>query len=97
MSILNNEQIVKYREQGEIVIEPFNPKNLKTSSYDVRLGEWYFREQKFNKSIDNFDVNSNIYNMYDEEMVKKVWGDPLKALPYSYYKEQGIVLKNVLW
>jgi dCTP deaminase len=95
MSVLNNEQIINYREQGEIIIEPFDPLNVNSSSYDVRLGEWYFREQKANISADNIDPNANVYNMYDEDHVKKVWGEPQKALPYSYYKEQGLNLKNI--
>lgn len=95
MSVLNNEQIIKYRDEGEIIIEPFNPKNLKTSSYDVRLGEYYFREQKIDDSIEKTNINYGVYNMYSEKMVKKVWGEPQKALPYSFYKEQGLVLENV--
>ena len=42
----------------------FDRKNLATSSYDVRLGEWYFREQR-----QNFDV----YNPYDKSQTDKVW------------------------
>ena len=54
-------------KDGSIVIEPFNRKNLATSSYDVTLGEWFFREQppKYNHSL---------YNVWSEEHVRHVWG-----------------------
>lgn len=92
MSVLNNEQIMKYRDSGDLVIEPFNPKNLKTSSYDVRLGKYFYREQK---PPSTGNPNDDIYNMYSEEMVKKVWGPPEEAIPYSFYKKQGIILENI--
>lgn len=88
-SVLSNKAIRKFRDEGEIIIEPFNEKNLNTSSYDVTLGEWFFREQQRDQ------WESHIYNMYSEENVKRVWGEPQKALPYKYYKEKGIFLENI--
>ena len=89
-SILSSKAITRYMEDGEIVIHPFNPHNLNTSSYDVTLGKYYFREQN-NKD----EYVSNIYNIYSEEHVKRVWGNPLEAKPYSYYKKQGVHLENI--
>lgn len=71
-SLLNNKQILEYRNKGEIVIEPFDIKQLNTASYDVTLGEYYFRE---NENLDEWGVNNNIYNIYSEEHVKRVWGN----------------------
>ena len=68
---LSDKRILEEIKKGNLVIEPFNRKNLATSSYDVRLGEWYFREQR-----QNFDV----YNPYDKNQTDKVWGTkPQKA------------------
>jgi dCTP deaminase len=68
---LSDKDILKHRKLGNIIIEPFSHDNLATSSYDVRLGEWYFREQR-----QNFDV----YNPYDKDQTDKVWGtEPHKA------------------
>lgn len=89
-SILSNKAVLRYIDAGEIIIYPFDPTNLNTSSYDVTLGEYYFREQN-NKD----EFISNIYNIYSEEHVKRVWGEVLKAKPYSYYKNQGVILENV--
>lgn len=85
-STLSDQAILRYLSDGEIVIYPFNEKNLGTSSYDVTLGNCYFREQ---------DVDSSIYNIYSKEMVNKVWGSPQYAKKYSYYNEQGIILDNI--
>lgn len=43
---LSDKTILEQLERGDIVIEPFKRENLATSSYDVSLGEMYFREQK---------------------------------------------------
>lgn len=53
---------------GDIVITPFNRKNLATSSYDVTLGEMYFREQP------NKKYHHNIYNIYNKNHTDHVWG-----------------------
>src|SRR3990172_12833345 len=89
-SLLSGSAIKRYRESGKIIIEPFNKLNLKPNSYDVTLGEMYFRENSLSEEWEN-----NIYNIYSEEQVKKVWGDPKKALPYSYYKKKGVYLENI--
>jgi len=43
-SCLSEKAVLHHIEQGNIVIEPFNPKNLGTCSYDVSLGEYYCTE-----------------------------------------------------
>jgi len=63
-------------KNGSVVIEPFDRKNLATSSYDVTLGEWYFREQptKYNHSL---------YNIWSKAHMEHVWGadTPQRAIP----------------
>lgn len=72
---LSDKTILEQLERGDIVIEPFKRENLATSSYDVSLGETYFREQK----PKNF---SNVYNIYNQAHTEKVWGtEPLRAEP----------------
>jgi deoxycytidine triphosphate deaminase len=58
--------------KGNIIITPFNDKNLSTSSYDVCLGENFYREQEPK-------LKSNIFNIYNPEHVKRVWGEPQTA------------------
>lgn len=88
-SVLGNKAIRKFLKEGEIIIYPFNEKNLNTSSYDVTLGNWFFREQ----NRDQWE--SHIYNMYSEENVQRIWGKPQEAKPYKFYKEKGIFLENI--
>lgn len=88
-SVLGNKAIRKFLQEGEIIIYPFNEKNLNTSSYDVTLGNWFFREQ----NRDQWE--SHIYNMYSEKNVQRIWGKPQEAKPYKFYKEKGIFLENI--
>jgi len=64
---LSNKTILETMHSGNIVIDPFNPKNLATSSYDVTLGKYYFREQRSRKFL-------GIYNIYNKKHTDAVWG-----------------------
>ena len=88
-SYLSDKAILEFKDKGEIIIEPFNIKNLNTGSYDVTLGENYFREQPPSLCC------NNLYNMYSKTDTDRVWGEPLQALSYEYYKSQGIFLENI--
>lgn len=89
-SVLSDKTIKNYLEQGEVIIHPFNPNYLNTSSYDVTLGEWFYREQTIQD-----EWVGNIFNIHSEEHVNRVWGKPQQAQPYSYYQEHGIYLENI--
>lgn len=73
---LSDKKILEHMKNGSVVIEPFVRKNLSTSSYDVTLGEWYFREQptKYNHSL---------YNIWSQAHMEHVWGagKPERAIP----------------
>ena len=69
---LSDKTILKEKKQGNIVIQPFTKENLNTSSYDVTLGEYYYREQPSK-------YGHNIYNIYQKSHTEHVWGEPLKA------------------
>lgn len=64
---LSDRRILEEMKKGDIVISPFERENLATSSYDVTLGEWFFREQptKYNHSL---------YNIWSKEHMEHVWG-----------------------
>ncbi len=40
--LLSDKKIMEQMERGNIVIEPFEPRQLGTNSYDVRLGPYYY-------------------------------------------------------
>lgn len=56
-----------------IIIEPFIRRQLKTCSYDVRLGENYFRRH------DAVETGDHIFNPYDEAAVRRHYGSPIQA------------------
>jgi dCTP deaminase len=64
---LSDKRILEEMKKGDIVIHPFDQGQLATSSYDVTLGEWFFREQptKYNHSL---------YNIWSQEHMEHVWG-----------------------
>lgn len=64
---LGDAAITEAMKKGNIIIHPFKAENLKTSSYDVSLGSYYFREQR----PDNY---VHLYNIYNKEHVDRVWG-----------------------
>lgn len=64
---MSDQRILNAIDDDLVVIEPFDERSLATSSYDVRLGQFFYREQE--PELDN-----SIFNIYDQEQVKKVWG-----------------------
>lgn len=66
-SFLSDKAIVRERDAGNILIEPFMQDNLGTGSYDVTLGRYFYRE---NRSADGI----SFYNPYSQADVARVWG-----------------------
>ena len=62
---LSNKKIVEEMKKGDVVISPFSIDNLSTSSYDVTLGKFYYRER---------DTHNKVYNPYSKDEVEKIWG-----------------------
>lgn len=73
MVLSNTDILLHLHHTGKVVIDPFEPKNLSTSSYDVSLGEWYFEETK--------GYDRQIYNPWSEKETRRVWGEAKKAIP----------------
>lgn len=70
---LSDKKILEEMKAGSVIIEPFDRKNLATSSYDVTLGEYFFLEQE----PPHFE---KVYNIYNRQHVERVWGTkPHKA------------------
>jgi len=87
--LLSRDAILKHFKNGSIVIEPFDERKLKTTSYDVSLGEWYWREK-------NPSGRASIHNLYDDESTKKVWSGPFRAeLSKNVQESLGFELKNI--
>ena len=79
---LSDKRILEHMKAGTIVIEPFTRANLATSSYDLTLGEWYFREQPP-------EGHKKVFNLYSKRDTESVWGTkPLRA------QRADVALKN---
>jgi dCTP deaminase len=86
---LSDREILEMRNRGLAVIEPFNSTDLGINSYDVRLGEWFYREQ-------GSGLQHPIDNIYDERYVKRTWGSPELAQPYAEHIKQGRMPPNMV-
>ncbi len=67
--LLSDSRILEELEKGNIVIEPFDPRQLGTNSYDVRLGSWYFEPNRNMLAVD--------FTKPDD--VRAFWGEPIYA------------------
>ncbi len=87
--LLSKDQILKHFKRGTIIIEPFNQKQLKTTSYDVTLGEWFWREK-------HPSGRATIHNVYDRNSTDNVWGGPFRAEGVGVIgKRLGQEFKNI--
>lgn len=67
MSVLSKPQVLKHIKEGNIVISPFNLQNVANSSYDVRLGRYFYRQKEIKRSqVLNPFYEKSIRRMYDE-------------------------------
>ena len=67
--LLSDKRILEEKDRGNIVIDPFDARQLGTNSYDCRLGEWYFQPTKFMEVVD----------FTDQEQARSFWGEPIRA------------------
>ena len=72
--VLSSTEILTELDSGNIVIEPFNRINLSNCSYDVTLGEYYFRHTP------NPHDPLLIYVPWNPDHVRRYWGEPQTAL-----------------
>ncbi len=87
--LLSRDAIVDHLKKGTIVIDPFLDRNLKTTSYDVTLGEWFWRENQP-------AGRTTVHNTYDEDSTKFIWTGPHQAEKSSAVEKRlGIQLKNI--
>lgn len=79
--VLSNLEIIQCMEKGTVIIDPFVSDSLSTSSYDVRLGKYYYREQAPSRTSSRFSAFPHIFNIYSKRHTERVWGDYLEAKP----------------
>ena len=67
--LLSDKRILEEMDKGNVIIEPFERRQLGTNSYDVRLGQWYFLPNH----------NMVTVSFFDAEQSRNFWGDPQQA------------------
>lgn len=72
-SVLSKDRILKAREEGWVIIEPYTQDRLNTSSYDVSPGQWFYTAHAAH-------MGRRIFNPYNPEHVNRRWRGPFRAL-----------------
>lgn len=73
MGVLSNTEIVDGVASGNIVIYPYNEKHVNGSSYDVLLGEYFYKSGNEEPDM--------LYNPYAEANVSTHFGEVMRAKP----------------
>ena len=66
--VLSDKNILHEKEKGNVIIDSFNEHNLSNCSYDVTLGENYYKPNSV-----------RAVNPFSKKLVKEYWGKPLVA------------------
>ncbi len=83
--VLSDKKILEAKEKGHIIISPYDERNLSTSSYDVTLGEFYYKPTT--------RLQDKVYNIYNEEQTKTFWGEVRKAEYAASVMDETIGIK----
>lgn len=78
--MLGNAEILAAIKSGQVVCDPFDPDLLKSNSYDLRLGGWFFSGERVGHRVD--------FSPYDEDSVKNYYRGPLQAITHEQWCEE---------
>ncbi len=87
MSVLSKPEILKHYKNGLIIIEPFNRGNLNSTSYDVRLGEYFYRQNQMERT--------EILNPFSKDSINKIYSKLEKAIEVRKIKSQLNAFENL--
>lgn len=77
-SVLSDEEIRRAVSKGQVVISPYNEERVKTSSYDVSLGEYYWTTRPPHPG-------SRLFNPHNPDHIKRLWQGPYRAKTIREY------------
>ncbi len=87
--LLSRDAIREHLTKGTVIIDPFDERDLKTTSYDVTLGEHFWREA-------HPAGRATVHNLYDSESTKKIWSGPFQAETAKDIEDRlGVKLTNL--
>lgn len=78
--VFSDKEIKEAVKTGHIVIHPLIEDNIKGSSVDVTLGEWFY----VTEGSENYDY----YNPFDEQDVHRYFRGPLRAVAHGQWCEK---------
>lgn len=78
--VMGDTEIRSSLEKGQIIIDPYDDDLLQTSSYDVRLGEYFYVAEQVGHRVD--------FSPYDEEQVRQYYKGPLQAITSEQWCEE---------
>ena len=78
--VMGDSEIRQCMEAGQVIIDPFDPDLLKSSSYDVRLGGWFYLAERVGHRVD--------FSPYDEGEVRGYYQGPLKAVSHVQWCDE---------
>lgn len=78
MGVYSNTEILADIESGNIIISPFNPAHVNGSSYDVLLGEFFYKSGN--------EQPNQLYNPYARHDVEAHFGEVLQAQPLNEHR-----------
>lgn len=84
MGVYSNTQILHDIESGNITIDPFTPSHVNGSSYDVLLGEYFYKSGN--------EEPNKLYNPYSEHDVLAHFGEVMRAQPL---REHSQIIKKL--
>ena len=73
MGVLSKPEILKHYKSGNIVIDPFNKDSLGNASYDVRLGQYFYRQKNL--------THTELLNPFSKESLEKMYEKCEEAVP----------------
>jgi deoxycytidine triphosphate deaminase len=83
--VYSDKQIKEALKTGHIVIFPLVEENIRGSSVDVTLGEWFYATEGMEKR--------DFYNPFDDNDVQRYFRGPLRAVPHQEWcKKNGRTL-----
>ena len=92
--MLSGAAILDAHKKGQIVIQPFNKENVRGSSVDVTLGEWYCEMKNFKEKL--VQNRRPLFNPEDKRDINHRWYLPKKAgLARHVFQRHGKFLSNI--
>lgn len=83
--VYSDKDILRAYQEGKIIIDPFVPENIKGSSLDLTLGQWFYTTEA--------DKGYNYYNPFSKSSVDRFFGEVKRAMPHRQWcKQHGLEL-----